>query len=175
MIYDDIQAVPGRHTPGIGRFFYFCPLDDFDTIAKPTASAAQGDTVKITTDHTFTGTNGFHRFYYEPRESTAKGDPTGQNASKGLLPMIEGFKPGINEATAEILAEHNEFIVLVQDVDCSATTYYQFGTECIGAHIRGGFDFGTATQDSRKGHPFTVEAYQSALFFYSGTVTLSTA
>ena len=68
---------------GYKDFLYFCPLDDFDTIATPLpVPLTLGDEVTINGDHTFLGTDGWFKFELKQKSPTIKGTPVGDVGAK---------------------------------------------------------------------------------------------
>lgn len=169
----DYEVQAGKNPTGLASIIYLQELSKFDTIAGPTASAAPGDTVKITADHTFTApTDGFRKLYVHENTPEIETEEIGEDGSKTLKCNVQGFHPNWNAALEEELREDKSYIVLVKRVCNGATpTVFQLGTACLGAKLKGMLKSGKTKEGGRFGFEVMIESVQAALYEYTGTIT----
>jgi hypothetical protein len=149
--------------------------DDFDAIAVPTASAAIGDTLKITTAHTFTGTAGFNSWDCKQHSVTLKSTSVGDDGAKQQEWAGEFIILGDSASTDEQLRRtlNDDIILLLKDSDCQGTNaYIQLGDECQPPSFSVEFD-GKTTKEGKKEYKVTVTGKKK--FFYSAAVTMASA
>jgi hypothetical protein len=157
--------------------FYFCAVADFTTFGAPTsAGAALGDTLDITTAHTFTGTKGFYTYETKQQTVTVKSAAIGDPGAKLLKHTAEFTMLGDTSSTQEQLQRllNAKVICLVKDANCLvATAYIQLGDECTQPIFTVEFD-GKTTAEGMKEYKVTAEVV-AAKYFYTAAVTLATA
>jgi len=162
---------------GYKDYLWFCPLDDFDTIATPLAvPLALGDEVTINGDHTFTGTDGWFKWELKQKSPTIKGTPVGDPGAKLMEYTFECTILG-DEATTQAQMErllNSKGIVLLKDANCQADDVYaQLGDECDTPEFTVEFD-GKTTAEGLKEYKVMGKVV-AAKYRYEGAVTLSTA
>lgn len=168
---------PKTYKGGYKDAAYFCPLADFDVVASTVVvPAAVGDTVKITDDHTFLGTNGF--FNWETKQDSVKitSSSVGDAGSRLQRYKAEFSVIGDGEAIQEQIErlQNTKAIFLFKDSACLSNDYYvQFGDECDSPSISAEQDSATKAEGS-KVWKVTVEV-TAAKYFYYGAVTQNTA
>jgi hypothetical protein len=161
---------------GYKDIFRFVPIADFATIASPTATpSALGDKVKITTAHTWTGTNGY--FEYETQQQTVNiASETVGDAGAKLLKHTAKFNIlGDGASTQEQLQNllNSKVIAFVKDAKCDATEYVQLGDDCIQPEFSVAFN-GATTKEGSKVYEVTA-VVTDAKYFYSGAFTKNSA
>lgn len=176
----DYTIAAGKNPTGLGRRIYIKELEKFDTIATPTDSPSNpGDTVKITADHTFPaspGTDGWQILYVHENTPEIETEEIGEDGSKILRCSIQAFHPNWNPALEEELRTDKSYLVLVERIcDNGTPTYFQLGTDCLGAKLKGMLKSGKTREGGRFGFELTIESVQAALYEYSGEITLPTA
>lgn len=176
MFRNHITKPAGTNAPGVGNVIKVAPLAWIDTLAVPSGSNP-GDSVLITGNHTFltaTPTYGFVNLYTTPRSGKANDKQVGDIDSYGIDSTFEARSPGINYALAEFMAEQDEFIVLVPDINCITPRYKQYGTLCSPC-LKRDWEWmsGTAGGSDYKGFTIKFDAYNDRPLWYTGTVTLA--
>lgn len=154
--------------------FFFAPVSDFTSVAKPTISGtpALGDYKKITSAHTFTAPKGFYAWDLKKKSYIGKSAPIGE---EGLSEYTYEFNvlgdgPEIQEQMERLQVGVDEMIVLAKDSNClDNDTYVQLGDECYGATFTVEFD--SQNPDGTKQWKVTVKSLKR--YFYTGTVTLA--
>ena len=161
---------------GYKDVFYFCPLADFTSIAKPTGTpTALGDLVLISSAHTFTGTKGWFSWETKQRSATIKGQSTGDDGAKLMDYTGEITILGDSASTQEQLERllNTKGIVLLKDANCLVDDVYaQLGDECDPPIFTVEFD-GKTTADGLKEYKVSFKAISK--YRYEGVVTKSTA
>lgn len=169
----NVKAIRG----GYKDVFYFCPIADFTTIAKPLAiPLALGDQVLITDDHTFTGTKGFFHYEAKQRSVTIKGVSTGDIGAKLMEYTGEITLLGDSASTQEQLERllNSHVICLVKDANCLVDDVYaQLGDECNQPEFIVEFD-GKTTNEGLKEYKVSFKVVASK-YRYEGAVVSSTA
>lgn len=161
---------------GYKDVFRFCPIADFATIASPTGSpSAIGDKVKITTAHTWTGTNGYFEYETQQQTVTVSGETVGETGAKLLKHSTKFNILGDDASTQEQIQAllNAKVIAWVKDSKCSATEYVQLGDDCIQPEFSVVFT-GNTTKEGSKIYEVTLTVLD-AKYFYSGALTKSTA
>lgn len=162
---------------GYKDVFYFCPIADFTSIQKPTATpSALGDYVLISTDHTFTGTKGFFHYETKQRSVTIKGTSVGDIGAKLMEYTGEVTILGDSASTQEQLERllNSNVICLLKDANCLVDDVYaQLGDECTQPEFTVEFD-GKTTNDGLKEYKVSFKVVASK-YRYEGIVTSSTA
>lgn len=169
----NVKAIRG----GYKDTFYFCPLTDFETIAKPLAvPLALGDAVTINGDHTFTNTDGWFTWETKQKACTIKGTSTGDPGAKlmeytGEVTIL-GDEASTQEQVERIL--NTKGICLLKDANClEDDVYAQLGNECDTPEFTVEFD-GKTTAEGLKEYKVSFKVV-AAKYRYAGAVTLSTA
>lgn len=169
----NVKAIRG----GYKDYLWFCPLADFDVIAKPTASpTALGDLVTIDGDHTFTSTNGFFKWELKQKSPTIKGTTVGDPGARLVQYTGEVTILGDEASTQEQLERllNSKGICLLKDAACQTDDVYaQLGDECDTPEFTVEFD-GKTTVDGLKEYKVSIKVTASK-YVYGGAVTESTA
>ena len=161
-------------SPGIGATVYLAPLASFDALAGYSTGTAQGDSVKITADHTFLTGKGFIKVYSTQEFSDMTGETTGEADSKTMNWNVKCWLPGASAEASEFVKNalnEDGFVLLVKDADCSSGNVYQIGTHCSPAKPEAKFESGTLG-NGKKGFEITFKAALPFLQFYEGEITL---
>lgn len=162
---------------GYKDYLYFCPLTDFETIAKPLAvPLAMGDAVTIDGDHTFLLTNGFFKWELKLKTPTIKGQSVGDPGAKLMEYTGTVFILGDESTTQEQLERllNTKGIFLLKDANCLADDVYaQLGDECDTPEVTVEFD-GKTTAEGLKEYKVDFKVV-AAKYRYEGAVTESTA
>lgn len=169
--YFNLPPTSGKSQSGMS-LMWFAPLSWFDTIAVPTLSAAAGDTVKITGDHTFLTGKGFVQLPVNVRKSKLSGESYGDFGSAGVKTTGEIVIPGLREDVEEMLgnAINEDLIVLFQNSDCVNPKIKQIGCSCVGAVMT--FKYDSDLLEGTKGSEYTVTLTGICESdFYSGVIT----
>jgi hypothetical protein len=165
---------PKAYAGGYKNVFLFCPRSEFLSIKKPSAAGLViGDTLEITTAHTFTSPKGFHSWDCKTHSVTLKGSSVGDDGAKELEFSAEFIVLGDSASTQEQLSRtlNDDIIALIKEADCLSTDdYVQLGDECISPTFTVEFD-GKTTKEGKKEYKVTVVT--KAKFFYSATVTMA--
>ncbi len=173
--YADIvkPSSPAAIQGGYKDVFLFAPVGSFLALQKPiTTPLASGDTVKITTAHTFTSPAGFYNWACKNSSVTITtetvGDPGAQQLRHTCVFNVLGDGPEIQEQMEKLL--NDNVIALVKESNCLvADSYVQLGDECVQPDISIAFD----AANSREGvKQWTVTmAVTGKKFFYTAAVT----
>jgi len=169
----NVKAIRG----GYKDYLWFCPLADFDVIAKPLdIPLALGDEVTIVGDHTFLVTNGFFKWELKQKTPTIKGTPVGDPGAKLIEYTGEVTILG-DEATTQAQMErllNSKGICLLKDANClEDDVYAQLGDECDTPEFSVEFD-GKTTAEGLKEYKVSIKVV-AAKYKYGGAVTESTA
>lgn len=166
----DIKNKYGGYKPQI----WFAPVNTFTSIKTPTGSpTALGDTLKITTSHTFPADEGFIPMLCKQHSVTTTSAPVGDDGSVRsewtLKAIFLGDSAELME-TLEGMQAYSDSIFLAKDQDClNATDYVQIGDECQQGTVKYTFT-GNTTKEGLKEYALEVKV-TGKKFFYSGTVT----
>lgn len=166
----------GKATPGMGEI-WFCPVEDFTTIATlPANPATLEEEVTISDDHTFDGTKGFQKLYSSRKKKNLKVSGFGDEDATGGMSVLEIFHPGDNPKLDALIKRNKDLIILVGDVDCGVNTYKQIGTKCNPAKILPDWEYngGTLGGSDAAGTTMRIEGFASSKLYYTGAVTEST-
>jgi len=158
---------------GYRNRFLFAPRATFTVIAGVVSPyAALGDKVKITADHTFAVDDGFIEWTCKRHSATHTTEPVGDAGSQSLLHKYSVIVLGDGAATLEQMREllNDDLICLMQDQDCAAEEYVQFGDECLSPDVKISFT-GNTTKEGLKEYKLEMEV-KDKKFFYSGDVAL---
>ena len=155
---------------------FFCPIDTFLAIQKPTASpTALGDTKKIATAHTFTSPAGFFSLYAKDHSVKTKSTSVGDD---GVKQIEHEFEVIVTGDSAEHLEQfeamlNDDLMILLKDQDCiNATDHVQYGDECLTPTLSIEFD-SADTNTGVKYYKITGKI-RGHKYFYTGTVTEKT-
>lgn len=178
MLPNNINQPSGTNAPGIGNEILFAPVSWFSTIAEPpSVGTTPGETIIITDDHVFevqSPTLGFITMYTTIRSGEITYKQVGEIDSYGIDGMIEAFSPGINEALLELMGIQDQFIVLIKDIDCANTRYFQLGASCSPSLKREWeFKSGKGGGEGKKGTTVKFDSYGDRVLIYTGAVTLA--
>jgi hypothetical protein len=159
---------------GYKNVVLFAPRSSFLTFAMPSpgATPASGDTLKITTAHTFGTTEGFISWLCQKASVTIKGKSEGEAGAKSMVWTAEFTLLGDSASTQEQLENllNDDVIALFKDGNClAATDYVQIGDECNNPEFDVEFD-GKTTAEGLKIYKVTMKC-KKAKYFYSGAVT----
>jgi hypothetical protein len=157
---------------GYKPLIWFAPLDTFTSVKLPTASAVLGDTKKITTAHTFGGSDGFIsllcKMHSVKSKTTPIGDPGVQQFEHEFEGIITGDSAEHLEQFEGMMGEQHIFIL--KDQDClNAAEYVQFGDSCVQPEVKFEFD-GMDTSAGVKNYKVTGKI-RGHKYFYSATLT----
>jgi len=167
-----------RNPTGLGAEIYIKEISKFDTIAIPTASAAAGDTVKITDDHTFPadpGTDGWQILEAHENTPELQVEEVGEDGSRMKKFTLNAFHPNWSAALEEETSYDKRYLVLFRRPSDTAGLYYQLGTTDVAAKMMSSIESGKTRDGGRFGHPVTIECTQPVLFEYTGEVTRPSA
>ncbi len=175
--YSDIKRESLKNVPGgYKNEMLFAPKRDFLTFGKPTnAPAAPGDTVTISTDHTFDAGKGFYSWYLKLQPNTLNGESVGDPGTKMINWKPEFYVLGDSASTQEQIQSllNDDCIFLMKDISCDDDTWIQFGDECMSPEVTVTFTGNTAADGSKE---YKIElAVRIKKYFYKGTVTRATA
>lgn len=171
----DYEISSGQNPTGLARRIFLQEISKFTTIAQPSASpTTQADEMKITTDHTFTGTVGFHQLFVHENTPELDGENVGEDGSPTRTYKVMGFHPNYNPALEAETSVDKSYIVLVERVCVGSGKYFQLGTQCLGAKIKSVLKSGKTREGGRFGHEIEIEATQVGLYEYTGEVTPDT-
>jgi hypothetical protein len=165
---------PSANVGGYKNVFLFCPRADFLSIKKPTsAGAVIGDTLDISTAHTFTSPKGFFSWDSKIHSVTLKGTTVGDDGAQEIEWSGEFVVLGDKSSTQEQLQRilNDDVICLLKEADCLVTdSYVQLGDECVSPTFKVEFD-GKTTKDGKKEYKVTVTCKKK--FFYLAAVTMA--
>jgi len=173
---NNIVKVTGSNAPGIKNEVLLASVDWFETIANPPATSTYpGEKMVIVDDHIFKTASpalGFVKMYLTPRSSELTIEQVGEIDSEGYNCMLEGFVPNISMALFELMVDSDNFLLLVQDIDCAKNTYYQLGSSCS-TTLKQGWKFATGKEggEGKKGTTVKFDAYMSTPLFYQGAIS----
>ena len=162
---------------GYKDYLWFCPLVDFNVIAKPlSVPLALGDEVTINGDHTFLTTNGFFKYELKQKSPTIKGTSVGDPGAK-LMEYTGTVVLLGDESTTQAQLErmlNTKGICLLKDANClEDDVYAQLGDECDTPEFSVEFD-GKTTAEGLKEYTVNFKVV-AAKYVYGGIVTESTA
>lgn len=155
---------------------YFAPIDTFLAIQSPAASAALGDTKKITTAHTFTSPAGFISLEAKVHSVKSKTTSVGDDGVKQLEHEFEAVITGDSAQHLEQFEQmlNDNLMILLKDQDCvNADDHVQFGDECLTPTLSLEFD-SMDTNTGIKNYKLTGKI-RGHKYFYSGVVTEKSA
>lgn len=173
MDYQIANKTDGKNRkPGMGVINY-AELSTFAEVKGVFASpSTPAEEVSIDGAHTFNNpvTEGFFKMYSTSTLRMLEAELTGERDSRGRKITVSGFFPGTSEEFEAFIKRDPDLILLCEPFPCDGTKIIQVGTECSPATIASDtFTTGT-TQEGKKGHEFTIEAYQDSLRFYTGPI-----
>ncbi len=183
----DIPREAGNNAPGIGAKFFLAPVEWFDTFASPAAATGPGDSVLITTPHTFKDlptpspapspmpspipTYGFVQAYSTNSSGKADVKQVGSPDNYGIEKSLECHVPGIGAIWFEMMAMPSEYIILVQLGNCDSPTYLQYGTKCDPCLADGHeWSSGTKGGTDKRGFTLKFKAFMTTPLLYTATV-----
>jgi len=156
---------------GIAAFALIAPMEWFvpnTGISSPVAPFTNlGDSVQITTPHTFITGKGFIYFALAPQKNQLQAPTVGnvgfnkQNQEATIF--IPGNDPALHETWQTLM--NTPLIALVKDSNCKANLYFQLGCDCEGAFLSGSYDTGTS-QSGEKGFNAKL-TYDGPIMFYN--------
>lgn len=159
---------------GYKNVVLFAPVSTFLSIKVPTATpTALGDTVKITTAHTFNTDEGWISLLSKLHSVTGTAETTGDEGAQSIIWKYKFTILGDNAINLETLKTmlNDNCIFLLKDSDCLAgTAYVQIGDECLSPTLKISFD-GKTTKEGLKEYTVEMEV-KDKKFFYSSTVTM---
>ncbi len=156
---------------GTKQFFYFAPLDYFDTIEKPDPlDTSLAGKVTIPVSHTFLPGKGFHKIYCTidkgSIETAMQGETDGHSYKQTGKYFYPGSDPSIHGLASR--AKNDRFITLNVMPDGRVI---QIGSEDFFAKIEGKFGTGTNSGGIR-GYEFEVSSMSPDNYIYEGEITL---
>lgn len=187
MYPEDLKHQTGNNSPGVGARFYLAALPWFDTMASPVSAGVMGDSVIITTPHTFLELPtpspapspmpspipkyGFIEVYTTSGSGKASIKQVGSPDNYGIESTFEAHVPGSMAAWFEIMSQNNEYVLLLQEPDCAAQTYKQYGTKCDPCYADG-IEWASGAKGSTDKRGFTVKfkAYGAIPLLYTAAV-----
>lgn len=161
---------------GYKALIYFAPVDTFLAIAEPGAATLLGDTKKIATAHTFSGTAGFISLMCKMHSVKSKSASIGDDGVKQLEHEFEGIITGDSAGHLEQFEKmlNDQLVVLIKDQDCvNVSELVQFGDECVQPSLTIEFD-GADTSTGVKTYKVSGKI-RGHKYFYGATVTEKTA
>lgn len=171
-LYKKITKADQLNTEGgYKNVVLWAPVDTFTLLQKPSASAASGDTLKISTAHTFPEDEGFISWLCKLHSVTITGETTGDPGARSIIWKCKFTLLGDDASTQEQLQNmlNDSCIFLLKDGACHATEYVQLGDECAQPDAAVTFDGKTTLEGLKE---YTVELTMKAKkYFYSSTVT----
>jgi hypothetical protein len=158
---------------GYKNVILWAPRSTFLTTAKPVVSGtpASGDSLKITTAHTFGAQDGFISWLCQKNSVTLKGKSEGEAGAKSMVWTSEFVLLGDSASTQEQLEDmlNDDIILLLKDGNCvAATDYVQLGDECNNPEFDVEFD-GKTTAEGLKIYKISMK-HKKGKYFYSGAV-----
>lgn len=184
MYAEDIPNNTANNTPGLGKMGYIAPLSWFDTIQSPSSTGAMGDSVIITTAHTFLDLPipspapspmpspvpkyGFIEFYTTSGSGKASIKQIGSPDNFGIENTYEAHIPGAAAAWFEIMAENGEYVLLLPQADCANPTFLQYGTKCDPCYSDGiEWNSGAKGATDKRGFTLKLKAYGTKPLLYT--------
>lgn len=172
-LYKKFTAATQENTGGgYKNVVFWAPVDTFTAVQVPTPTpTALGDTLKITTAHTFPADEGFISWLCKLHTVTVTGDTVGDDGAnqmewKATFTLLGDGAVTQEEITGQL---NRDNIWLLKDSACLAGgPYVQLGDACVAPSVKVTFD-GKTTKEGLK--EYTVELTCKKKSFYSGTVT----
>jgi hypothetical protein len=156
---------------GTKQFFYYAPIDYFDTIEKPDPNdtSLEGKSI-IPVSHTFQAGKGFHKMYCTIDKGNIEASQQGETDGHSYKQMAKYFYPGSDAAVHGLAsrAKNDRFITLHEMPDGKVM---QIGSEDFFAKISGKFGTGTNSSGIR-GYEFEVASMAPDNYIYEGDITL---
>lgn len=160
--------------PGYDDAIYVAPRSAFLVLQEPVLpGAAPGDTVRITTAHTFGPTEGFIKIILQPDSAQANATLVGPKGAKRLkhAPQfsIQGDSAKLLEMIINLVNE--DLILIYKDANCPGGQLIQYGCSCKPVQISEGefTSSNTGEDDGQKAYVLTADA--SCKYFYDSTIT----
>jgi hypothetical protein len=169
--FDNAQTLKNREG-GYKNVVYYAPIETFTSLKQPTPTpAVLGDTLKITTAHTFNVDEGFIALTCKTHTVTMKTDSVGEDESARDSHVAEFVVLG---DSAEHLEQFKGIkgtpgIWLLKDSACATGEFIQLGDDCSQATFKYEFT-GNTTKEGLKEYKCTVTVLDKK-FYYSSTVT----
>lgn len=159
------------NAPGIRKTIWIAEIDwfvDGTGLATPGATTNPGDSLRITTNHTFKEGFGFIPFHSTLGTGQLTGEMVGDKESRTNKPTLVGKHPGLTAEIVEFFQtrKSGDYIVLVQTLAGEVIQLGEMGLEC---EIMYSFDSGTV-ESGYQGVTATIENY-GKLYFYEGDIT----
>jgi hypothetical protein len=178
MYYQHVTKATGTNGPGVRVKLLVAPISWFNVIQQPSnAGLVAGDTIVISTAHTFTVSTplkGFVEFYTTPRTASAMLEMVGEYDSQGINATYEAFAPGVNIPLLEMMSQEDEFMLLIGDPDCDVQRFLQFGTRCSPAKMSGWkWESGKQGGEGKRGMTMKFDWYNTKPLIYTATPTLA--
>jgi hypothetical protein len=165
---------PSADGGGYKNTVLICPRADFLTFGTPTETpTALGDSLTISTAHTFTTPKGFFSWGCKQHSVTLKSTSVGDDGAREQEWSSEFIILGDNASTQEQLERtlNDDVILLLKEASCVGTdAYVQLGDECVSPTFSVEFD-GKTTKEGKKEYKVTVTCKKK--YFYSATVTMA--
>lgn len=171
-LFSNLTA-PRNLKPGIAATVWLAPLKWFTQVARPVPPfTLPGQSVLITTSHTFKPGKGFLQFDLAPQKNKLEAKTVGDLGGNWLETTVEIFVPGSYTQAHAALANllNKPLIVLVKDCNCPDEWFYNIGDSCLSAWLTGDFTTSTA-KDGAKGFTIKLQTNADALYYYSSEIT----
>lgn len=168
-----VKAGLTNQSGGYKNVVFWAPRDTFLSIAAPTVTPTLlGDTLKITTAHTFNVSEGFISLLCKQHSVKVTSEATGDDGAISNVWSSTFIILGDNAANLEQFnsMKNTDGIWLLKDADCiAASPYTQLGDECLSPTFKFTFD-SHDTKEGLKEYTFTIQVKEKK-FFYSGSIT----
>lgn len=134
----------------------FAPVDTFivNALPAPGATPLLGDTKKITTSHTFGGSDGFIEIFGKIDSATSKFTTDDDGVFTHTFEIdIEGDSPELYEQLEGMVGDSvsgSGAVILLKDGNCiDATSYNQWGDSCLQPKLKVDFDAKTTASGTK--------------------------
>ena len=158
---------------GYKNVIYWAPVSTFTSIKGPTVTpTVLGDTLKITSAHTFPVDEGFISWLCKLHSVTGTAQTTGDEGAQSLHHTYKFTLIGDDASTLEQLKGmlNDNCIFLIKDSNCLGTAaYVQLGDECLSPTCKIQFD-GKTTKEGLKEYMVEIDVKEKK-FYYSSTIT----
>ena len=173
--YFTLPASSGKNTAGMS-LTWFAPVSSFTPSTgikdPPETGTDPGDTVIISTTHTFQTGFGFIPLPVDAEVSEMKlksgGDSGSTTETTEMIAFLPGDSPELLELVHNICDE--QLIAVQKTAECANAQFKQAGCSCYPAKATYEFTSGTKKTGGRKGYVITFTAICTPSF-YAGTIT----
>jgi len=165
--------------PGYLNEIWVAPKSDFTLLQEPVLSGtpAAGESVTISTAHTFPVGKGFIKLACAPDSVEANGTMVGPKGAKRVKWQpkftVQGDSPALLEQMKALLNE--DLIVIFKDATCPGGPLIQFGCDCTPVNASEGefTSSNTGADDGQKAWVITTDA--NCKYFYDAVIAEKTA